>query len=115
MALGFDTIFALTALDMKIPVLAAIPFKGQESMWPEASQCLYREILSNPLVESWICAPGSFNKFKMQNRNRLMCDKATELLVCWWGRPGGTYNTVLYAREIGLPITYIPNFTSIQL
>jgi uncharacterized phage-like protein YoqJ len=110
MALGFDTILTLAAIDLKIPVLAAIPFEGQESKWPESSQRLYFKLLSNPLVEKWICAPGGWNNHKFDHRNRKMCDRATELLACFWGGAGGTWNTVRYAVEIGLPITRIPRY-----
>ena len=104
MALGFDTIFALAAIELKIPVLAAIPFVGQESRWPEKSQRLYREILEDPLVESWVVSPGEYNTHKLQYRNECLSRKADLILACWSGAYGGTRNCVLYAQEIGKPV-----------
>jgi hypothetical protein len=48
MALGWDTGWALAALDIGVPLTAAVPFKGQESRWPVESQRLYHWILSAP-------------------------------------------------------------------
>lgn len=52
MALGLDQIAALTAIEMRnegyhIKLVAAIPFKGQESNWPEASKKLYQTSKQN--------------------------------------------------------------------
>lgn len=111
MALGFDMILANRAIAKGIPVTAAIPFEGQESKWPQKSQTLYWKILSNPLVTKWICAPGGYNVHKLQHRNRLMVDAATDLLACYDGSPGGTRNCVQYAYEVSkqspLTIHYI--------
>jgi uncharacterized phage-like protein YoqJ len=45
MALGYDTWLAQIAYKLKIPFIAAIPFIGQESIWPKESQVIYRKIL----------------------------------------------------------------------
>lgn len=111
MALGFDMIWAEEALELEIPVTAAIPFEGQERTWPKASQGRYHEILAHPLVTELICAPGGPTNatHKFDHRNRWMCDRAKEaadgrLVAGWDGTSGGTRNTVLYARDIELPI-----------
>ena len=111
MALGFDMIWAEEALELEIPVTAAIPFEGQERTWPRASQARYHEILAHPLVTEMICAPGGATSVnhKFDHRNRIMCDRAKasmsgRLIAGWDGTGGGTRNTVLYARDIELPI-----------
>jgi len=38
LALGWDTALADAALDLRIPLTAAIPFEGQQSRWPADSQ-----------------------------------------------------------------------------
>lgn len=111
MALGFDMIWAEEALGLGINVVAAIPFEGQESTWPRASREAYQELLSHPLVEQVICAPGgptSVNH-KFDHRNRWMVDRAKasgdgKLVAAWDGTSGGTMNTVLYAQEVELRI-----------
>lgn len=111
MALGFDMIWAEEALELEIPVHAAVPFEGQERTWPKASQARYRALLEHPLVTVTICAPGgptSVNH-KFDHRNRWMVDRAMKtengkLVSCWDGTSGGTMNTTIYAREVGLKI-----------
>jgi hypothetical protein len=46
MALGWDIALAHAAQEYEIPVIAAIPFKGQELAWPTKSQEFYHWILS---------------------------------------------------------------------
>ena len=45
MALGWDTALAEVAIERKIHLIAAVPFRGQESAWPEKSQRHYRWLL----------------------------------------------------------------------
>jgi len=115
MALGFDTILALVAIELKLPVLAAVPFEGQESRWPEASQKRYREILANPLVSTWVVAPGGHNVFKLQNRNERAVDRCDLLLACYDGSYGGTRNCVDYALRIEKPVfRFRPGSTKVE-
>lgn len=51
MALGFDTIVALAAIELKqegydVRLVAAIPCSGQEKQWPDVSKATYRNILT---------------------------------------------------------------------
>lgn len=110
MALGVDMIFAATALHRKIPVLAAIPFEGQETKWPDASQRTYWSILNHPLVErKYVCEPG-YSSFKMQVRNQFMVDTCNMLIAVWDGTPGGTANCVKYASTTNRNTIFInPN------
>ncbi len=48
-ALGFDMILAVCSIRAGIKFTAAVPFKGQELGWPEASPRLYNYILENRL------------------------------------------------------------------
>lgn len=114
MALGFDMIWAEEALELEIPVHAAVPFDGQERTWPRASQARYRALLEHPLVTVTICAPGGATSVnhKFGHRNRWMIDRAKKadegrLVSCWDGTSGGTMNTTLYARDVELPITRV--------
>ena len=43
----------------------------------------------------------------MQARNKYMVDSSTVLLACFDGRPGGTMNTILYARRQGVQTVII--------
>jgi uncharacterized phage-like protein YoqJ len=100
MALGFDTIAALVCIKLKIPFVAAIPFKGQERMWPKKSQDKYFEIISNPLcTKHYVCTDG-YASWKMQHRNIWMMDNCNKVVACWNGSSGGTGNAVKYAVSI---------------
>jgi uncharacterized phage-like protein YoqJ len=99
MALGVDTLFCQVAIELAIPVLAAIPFPGQETRWPPASQELYTKLLSNSLVTAHLVSSGPYNSAKMQIRNEYMVDKADKLVAVWNGSAGGTMNCVRYAEK----------------
>jgi uncharacterized phage-like protein YoqJ len=107
MALGVDTIFAINILYSNIPLIAAIPFEGQESKWIQESKDLYFEILNNPLTEKkYVCEPGYAN-WKMQRRNEWMVDHCDVLIAVWNGSAGGTCNCIKYAKSQKKEIKYI--------
>lgn len=99
MALGVDQDFAWVAQWMTIPVLAAIPFKGQESRWPESSQVFYRVLLARCYHVETV-SPGEYSAAKMQVRNQWMVDHCQVLLAVWDGSSGGTGNCVRYANKL---------------
>lgn len=106
MALGFDQILACIALEHKIPLLAAVPFRGQEQAWPEDSQRYYRNILADAAEVVYVC-DGGYAPNKMQRRNEWMVDNCDLLLACWDGSPGGTGNCIRYATKVGRAMTNV--------
>jgi uncharacterized phage-like protein YoqJ len=98
MALGIDTLFAKIAIEYKIPFIAAIPFKGQESMWPIKSAVLYH-ILLTKAKEIVIVSEGGYSVTKMQLRNEWMVDNCDLLIAIWDGSAGGTANCIKYAKD----------------
>jgi uncharacterized phage-like protein YoqJ len=103
MALGVDTWAAEAAVDLRIPFIAAIPFEGQESVWPEPSQKRFRELLGLA-SETVVVCEGGYEAKKMQKRNEWMVDHCELLLAVWNGSPGGTANCVRYAEAVKKPI-----------
>lgn len=100
MALGVDTWAAEVALTLRIPFIAAVPFIGQERVWPPESQAHYRDLLTKAeRVE--IVTDGGYDVWKMQKRNEWMVDNSDALLAVWDGTPGGTANCVKYAEKVG--------------
>lgn len=100
MALGWDTALALAALELGLPLTAAIPFKGQESRWPPSSQKTYQYILSClPSDRIVIVCEGAYSRSAMQKRNEWMVDHCDRLLALWNGSDGGTANCVRYAES----------------
>lgn len=107
MALGCDTIWAISALKMEIPVIAAIPFIGQEKIWIKESQDLYNKILNYKTVEKHIVCEGGYAVWKLQKRNIWMVDHCDKLVAVWDGSEGGTNNCIKYAKSIGKEIIYL--------
>ena len=106
MALGWDTAIVEACLDLGLPYVACIPFRGQESQWPSLSRLAYHEYLRKA-AKVIVCSPGAYSPHKMQIRNERMIDSALQcgpgpansiLLAMWDGTSGGTQNCLLYAR-----------------
>jgi len=103
MALGVDQDFAEIVLDMGIPLICILPFKGQESRWPEPAQFHYWRLVHRATDVITVCEPG-YAAWKMQRRNERMVDEiGTEgvVIAVWDGSHGGTANCVQYAAACG--------------
>lgn len=109
MALGYDQWIANIAIKLKIPVIAVIPFIGQEKAWPKESQIIYNKLLDKCEDKLIIC-DGGYAAYKMQIRNEKMCDLCDILLACYIDNSkGGTYNCIQYAKKINKHIVYRAN------
>jgi len=98
MALGWDTAIAHAAVHLNIPLIAAIPFIGQEEAWPRESQTEYNCLL-NAAKHVEVITAGGYTPQAMQLRNKWMVDHCGQLLVLWDGSAGGTGNCVRYADK----------------
>lgn len=105
MALGIDQIFALVALDLKIPLTCIIPFRGQELAWKaKASQRLYHAILSDAQKVIYVHdEPAPAEKWRvyqwLEDGNEYMVDYSNQLIAVHDGSEGGTLNTMNYAKR----------------
>ena len=106
MALGVDQWAAEICTELGIPWTAAIPFVGQEAVWPDKSKRIYKGLLKFAHSQV-ICSPGGYAVEKMQIRNEWLVNQCQHLLAVWDGSPGGTANCVAYAQAIKKPITFI--------
>lgn len=109
MALGIDQDFVSVCLDLKIPFVAAVPFRGQESQWPEESQRLYYSLLDKAVEVIAVSEPG-YAAWKMQERNEWMVDQVGAdgvVLAIWDGSSGGTGNCTRYAKRLDRKIVRI--------
>jgi uncharacterized phage-like protein YoqJ len=104
MALGVDMIWAVVMIELKLPLIAAIPFTGQELAWPKQSQMVYHAILSYPKCTKVIVCSGGYSPQKMQVRNEWMVDHSDKLIGIWDGTSGGTGNCINYARSRGIEL-----------
>jgi uncharacterized phage-like protein YoqJ len=99
MAIGWDTAIALAALEMGVPLVAAVPFIGQESMWPQKAKDRYHDILKQ-CVEVVIVCEGGYAGFKYHERDKWMVNNSEAMIALWNGHPkGGTASTVRYAKQ----------------
>lgn len=103
MALGWDQWFAQACVDLGIPFTAAVPFLGQEAIWPREAQDSYRLLLGEA-ARVVVVSPGEYEDWKMDVRNHWMVDNGTHLLACWNGTQGGTAKTFRYAESKGWSI-----------
>lgn len=106
MALGWDMACAQAAVDLDLPFLAAVPFQGQDAIWPMSSRELYAELLAKAADVRIICE-GPYAAYKLQLRNRWMADKCDEVLALWDGGESGTAGCVRHAQSLGKKVTNV--------
>lgn len=104
MAMGWDMAVAQACIDLHIPFIAAVPFKGQEKKWQPSTQNQYHRLLSKARAIE-IVSDGPYAPAKMEIRNRWMVDKAEAGLSLYNGDDsGGTANCVKYLRKVRKPM-----------
>ncbi len=104
MAQGWDQAVAHAAILLKFPLIAALPFEGQESRWPTAGKERYNAILKHAQEVKLVC-PGGFENKKYLTRDEWMVDNADGVLALWDGvDDGGTSHTVHYAEGMGMTV-----------
>jgi uncharacterized phage-like protein YoqJ len=101
MALGWDTAIAQAAITLDIPLIAAVPFDGQEDVWKESDQAMYHHLLSR--AADVITIADVFSPTAFEQRNRWLVENSEHLIAFWSGRGGGTANCLRYADSVGKP------------
>lgn len=106
MAQGWDQAVAGACVTLGIPFIAAVPFEGQEQVWPAEAQERYFRLLGHAEEVVYVSEyPGAR---AMELRNRWMVDRADEILALWNGNVGGgTANCIHYAGQRGVPVTNV--------
>lgn len=110
MAQGWDQACGHAALINGYKLTCALPFDGHGSNWPEAGRRRHDAILAKA-DRVHVVSPGPYrgrkDAHKYVVRDRWMVEEANGglLLALWDGsEEGGTYETVEYAAEVGVPI-----------
>jgi uncharacterized phage-like protein YoqJ len=99
MALGADQLAIEAAIELDIPFLAAVPFVGQESVWPAESKTKYKELLTKA-KETVIVSLGGYSPAKLHLRNHWIVNHSDQLLAIWNGKQsGGTFECVNYLGD----------------
>ena len=115
-ALGFDTICAITVLDLKekykdrIKLEVAVPFKDQSIVWKSKEDITrYNYILENADKVTYVdtlaqydtktTISGKYHVAKLQKRNEYMVDNSSVVITWYNGSGGGTDNCLRYAKR----------------
>lgn len=112
MARGVDLLCARLVLQLKeeapdVKLIPVIPFTGQASNWPFADRQEYLRILGLCGKDAITISP-SYHKFCFMQRNRYMVDHSSKIIGVFDGTPkGGTYQTLEYARQMGIEMELI--------
>jgi hypothetical protein len=102
MAAGWDLAWGRACQRVSIPYIAAIPYEGQESRWPEDAQKTYRNVRDHAFEVVVLRTKYSSNVHQI--RDEWMVDHATKMVALWDGEPkGGTWNTIEYADKVNKP------------
>lgn len=103
MAAGADQIYADLALKQNIRLAAALPYKKAWDKFHPAVQ----KMLTAAYEVIYACDKYDVRGYGI--RDRLMVDAADVVLAVWDGNEwGGTWETILYAREQRKEIRYFP-------
>lgn len=110
MALGTDTVFAETVLELReqglpLKLCCAIPCRTQASKWKEDSRRVYDEILSKADVVNYL--QDAYSPSCLNERNKFMVNRSSLVIALWNGSAGGTGNCVAYADTKGVKVDLI--------
>lgn len=109
-ALGFDTIAALTVLELKksypnIRLMLVFSCKSQTKGWNIKDIAIYEYIRLR--CDNYVYTSEKYTSSCMHKRNRYLVDNSS-ICVCYLtGSRGGTVYTVNYARQQGLKVINI--------
>lgn len=100
MATGVDSLAFDIAVELGIPVIAAVPWVGHSMNWNEQDRNEYLKRLEKAAVIKMVSDSEVYGPWLYTNRNRWMVDNCDKLAAVWNGkRDGGTWNTIQYARR----------------
>lgn len=101
MARGVDLWAAEIVLSLRdegaaIRLICASPYRGFEVRWSQEWQERYQQVMEKADLVRFICPRYSRDCF--QRRNEWMVDHSARVIAAYNGQPGGTRNTVEYAK-----------------
>ena len=107
MASGFDLIAAMVVLNIKksntsVQLVGVIPYPGQADSYAAAWKNLYDLVIEN--CDYTVLTSNSYHGGCFNVRNMYMVDNCRYVISFYDGKPGGTKNTVMYAKKNGREI-----------
>lgn len=103
LSLGFEQAIAMAAIELELPLIVALPFEGQETVWPEKSQVFYHTLL-NQATEIKLVSPGRYDVKKFQERDRWIIDNCEAVFVL--------YKDLKEEYDIDFPVDEISSCTA---
>jgi uncharacterized phage-like protein YoqJ len=104
MALGMDTAAAEAAIELGIPFVAAVPFLGQETVWPKPAQEKYRQLLEKAQA-TIVVSPGGYSDEAFLKRNEYIVANCHRMVVLFDGnKRSGTGHAMKLAAERQIPL-----------
>ncbi|MGW4866531.1 hypothetical protein [Streptomyces chartreusis] len=111
-AKGSDSLFAEVVLELGGRLIAVIPSKDyrQNKVKPDHEEAFDR--LVDAAAEVVVLDHETANRSAYEDANRTLLKRAERLVAVWNGEPpsgkgGGTADTVLEARDAGLPVDVV--------
>ena len=106
-ALGFDTLAALTVLDLSeefphVKLMLVLPCENQDRWWPIFDRERYKRIKER--ANEVVVLHKTYINGCMQERNRYLVDHASRVISYLNRSKGGTYYTVQYAKKANVPV-----------
>lgn len=113
MARGVDLWAGATVLQKKrnhpeIRLICATPYIGFEKRWSLQWRDLYALIASQ--ADYKVAISRRYDRGCFQRRNEWMVFHAGMVIAAYSGKPGGTRNTIQYARQCGISIYNMLDF-----
>jgi len=111
MARGVDLWAAQIVLHIRdkegenLKLICAVPYMGFNAIWSQEDRDMYHAVLSAADLVRYLASGYSHDVF--QRRNEWMVDRAARLIAAYNGTPGGTRNTIEYAKRKGVPCTFL--------
>ena len=109
MAEGYDMLAAEVLIEIRkfkdIRLVAMVPCQNQAFKWSESQKKRYLQLLKE-CDDIFVLALG-YSPACMNNRNRQMVDLSSVCIACFNQTPGGTRNTLLYAKRQGCKVKII--------
>ena len=97
-----EIVLALRDEGAAIRLICASPYKGFESRWSWEWRERHSRVMERADLVRFIC-PG-YSRDCFQRRNEWMVDHSARVIAVYNGGPGGTRNTVEYAKRCGVAV-----------
>lgn len=95
-----EIVLQLRKQNPNLHLIAASPYEGFESRWSADWQKRYKNILDQADLVRFVCK--GYSKACFQIRNEWMVDRSARIIAVYNGEPGGTRNTIEYAKKNGI-------------